>query len=77
MIAKGVGDGHIFGEMRNEIQKITLHDVLYVSQLDDNLISVKCIMEKGYRVLLKKEDVKYSMDDASLQRRKATEIYTI
>lgn len=42
----------------NGRQKIELQNVLYVPKLDDNLLSVKCVVEKGYKVVFEGKQCK-------------------
>lgn len=48
---EGVGEGHLLCAIPGGKQKVKLKGVLYVPELDDSLMSVKCIAEKGYKVV--------------------------
>ena len=62
--AKGVGKGfvHCYND-EGGVNKIILNDVLYVPELDEGLISVRKITEKGFEVKFKDNECKISNAD--------------
>lgn len=56
--ATGIGSGYLQCKLRGKIQRIQLHDVLYVPQLDDSLLSVKRVIDKGYKMVIEENGCK-------------------
>lgn len=58
VIASGIGEGQLICEVPGENQIIKLKNVLYIPELDDNLISVKKVTENNYRVIFEEDTCK-------------------
>lgn len=60
--ATGIGSGYLQCKLHGKLQRIQLHDVLYVPKLDDSLLSVKRVIEKGYKMVIGEDGCKIYKD---------------